>query len=196
MARASLFYAERPKPPASLTSEQHGHTTDDMALEKGTAEKGVQDAAHTCPGEAPLTGGERAMAAKATGTRHFQQQEYHRAALNYSLALRLLDAASPAAAAILSNRSGAHSKLGQWEKALEDAERAIRLNGTCAKFWCRKGAALLGMGQAGEAVKAYKKASQVEPGYAGAREGLAATKEAIRDGQRRYEEMWGQSSTL
>lgn len=132
-----------------------------------------------------------AQVAKGKATQLFRNGDYMRACKNYSFALRLLPARSASSAILLSNRSAAFAKLGQWDRALEDAEAAIRIDGNNGKFWCRKGAALVGSNQAGEAVKAYKRASAVEPGYQGAAAGLAAAKEAIREGQRRYAAMWG-----
>jgi tetratricopeptide (TPR) repeat protein len=148
--------------------------------------------AHTGPPQpGAASASDPAAAAKAAGTRKFKEGDFQRAALNYSLALRLLGGAAPEMAAVLSNRSAAYATLGKWESALEDAERAVKLDGTCAKYWCRKGAALVGLGQAGEAVKVYKQAAKVDPGYAGAREGLSAAQEAILSAQRRYADMWG-----
>ena len=137
----------------------------------------------------------RAGAAQTAGSSLFKQGEFQRAALNYSLALRLLPAQGTQQSALLrSNRSAAYAKLGQWEQALEDAEAALKVDGKCAKFWCRKGAALVGLGQAGEALKIYKQALKIDPGYEGARSGLAAAHAAIQEAQRRYDEMWGSSN--
>ena len=132
-----------------------------------------------------------ASRASAAGTAKFRAGDFQKAAHNYSLALRLSAGQRPACAAILSNRSAAHAKLGQWEKALEDADRAVKLGGTCAKYLCRRGAALVGLGQAGEAVKVYQEAAKLEPEYAGAHSGLHAAKQAVSEAQRRYEAMWG-----
>ena len=133
----------------------------------------------------------RAAAAQATGNECFKAGDYQRAALRYSLALRLFERAAPQRAALLSNRSAAHAKLGRWEQALEDAESAVKLDSMNAKFWCRKGAALVGLGQAGEAVKMYKHAQQVDPSYASAQEGLLAAREAIKAAEQCYRDMHG-----
>lgn len=135
----------------------------------------------------------KAHAALVAGTECFKAGEFQRAALNYSLALRLLGAGAPQRATVLSNRSAAHAKLGRWEKALADAEAGVKIDhdGGSAKLLCRKGAALVGLGQAGEAVKVYKQAQKADPSYAGAAAGLQAAQEAIAAAERRYAEMWG-----
>jgi tetratricopeptide (TPR) repeat protein len=130
----------------------------------------------------------RAEAAKAAGTRHFRAGAFQRSALAYTLALRL----APRDAVAASNRSAAHARLGCWQRALDDAEAAIKLEPGRAKYWCRKGTALVGLGQAGDGVKAFKRARELEPGYAGAVAGLREAKAAIQAGQRRYEQMWGE----
>ena len=60
------------------------------------------------------------------------------------------------------------------------------------KGYGRKGAALTGLGQGGEAVKAYLAGLAVEPESEALREGLATAKAKIREAQGRYEEMWGE----
>lgn len=133
----------------------------------------------------------RCAAAKAQGNALFAAGSFDRAAHAYSLALRLSSGRGAEATTLLSNRSAAHAKLGRWQAALEDAERGVKMDGSSAKLLCRKGAALVGLGQAGEGVKAYLKAREVDPGYAGATEGLQLAKAAIRDAQARYNAMWG-----
>jgi stress-induced-phosphoprotein 1 len=49
------------------------------------------------------------------------------------------------------------------QKRLEDAERAVRAAPNWGKGYARRGAALIGLGQAGEAVKAYAAGLAVEP---------------------------------
>lgn len=129
----------------------------------------------------------RGVAAKARGNTHFRNGEFQRAVFQYSLSLRLLGRDG----ALYSNRSAANAKLAKWEEALSDAELAVKQDPKSGKFWCRKGAALVGLGQAGEGIKAYKQASAVEPGYQGAQEGLQLAKDAIRRAQQSYEDMWG-----
>ena len=54
-----------------------------------------------------------------------------------------------------SNRSAALCGVGHWDKALTDAERCLKLAPSWGKGFARKGAALVGLGQGGEALKVY-----------------------------------------
>ena len=72
-------------------------------------------------------------------------------------------------------------------------------NSTCTttkwgKGYGRKGAALTGLGQGGEAVKAYLAGLGQEPDNQALRAGLAEAKNAIREAQNRYKEMWGKDA--
>ena len=84
-----------------------------------------------------------------------------------------------------------YASQGQWEKALEDGERCIKLAPGWGKGFARKAAALLGLGQAGEALKVYMAGLKAEPGNDPCKKGIAEAKESIRMHQQRYEEMWG-----
>eukprot|EP00227_Mantoniella_beaufortii_P008662 CAMPEP_0197596448 /NCGR_PEP_ID=MMETSP1326-20131121/25102_1 /TAXON_ID=1155430 /ORGANISM="Genus nov. species nov., Strain RCC2288" /LENGTH=130 /DNA_ID=CAMNT_0043162949 /DNA_START=21 /DNA_END=409 /DNA_ORIENTATION=- len=95
---------------------------------------------------------------------------------------------------LFSNRSGAYCGCGKYEEALADAERCIRMAPKWGKGYGRKGAALTGLGQGGEAVKAYLAGLAAEPESESLREGLAEAKAKIREGQTKYEEMWGKQA--
>ena len=87
----------------------------------------------------------------------------------------------------------AHAGAGRWEEALADADRCVAVSPRWGKAHARRGAALLGLGQAGEAVKAYAAGLAAEPGCAASQAGLASAKAAIREAQARYTAMWGNS---
>ena len=70
----------------------------------------------------------------------------------------------------------------------------MRLAPKWGKGYGRKGAALTGLGQGGEAVKAYLAGLAVEPESEALRGGLAEAKAAIRAAQDRYKEMWGKDA--
>jgi tetratricopeptide (TPR) repeat protein len=131
---------------------------------------------------------QHAEAAKARGNVAFAAGQFSRAVMAYSIALRF----DRGNAVLLSNRSAAHAAAGNFAGALEDADRAVRATPRWGKAHARRGAALLGLGQAGEAVKAYLAGLAAEPGAEYLREGLAEAKQAIRDAQARYTEMWGE----
>ena len=93
-----------------------------------------------------------------------------------------------------SNRSAALCAVGNYERALTDAERCIKLAPDWGKGHARKGAALIGLGQGGEAVKAYLKGLHVDPENEALKGGLTEAKESIRQAKARYEEYWGKSA--
>lgn len=135
----------------------------------------------------------KADAAKVRGNKAFNAGDHVKAVTQYSMAIRLC----PDDAVYWSNRSGARCALRQYEGALEDAQRAIKLRPTWGKAHARKGAALVGMGQAGEGVKAYKTGLAACPDSERAplEEGLREAKAAIRAHQQRFNDMWGNTGS-
>ena len=77
-----------------------------------------------------------------------------------------------AEAVLLSNRSASHARLAQYQAALEDANEAVTLRPDWGKAHGRRGAALLGMGEAAHAVEAYKLGLSHDPSSAILQEGL------------------------
>ena len=128
-----------------------------------------------------------AAEAKRKGNEAFAANDYAKAVKQFTMAIRM-DAKNHV---LFSNRSAARAGLGKYEDALSDAERCIRMAPKWGKGYGRKGAALTGLGQGGEAVKAYLAGLAVEPENASLRDGLAEAKAAIRSAQDRYKEMWG-----
>ena len=128
--------------------------------------------------------------AKTRGNEAFQRGNFQKSTYHYSMAIRL----DPGNHVNYSNRSASHASQGKWQNALEDAEKCIRLAPDWGKGFARKAAALLGMGQAGEALKVYKAGLKAEPGNVACKNGIASAKESIRMHQQRYEDMWGKSS--
>ncbi|KAH8369013.1 hypothetical protein KR200_002754 [Drosophila serrata] len=64
---------------------------------------------------------------------------------------------------LYSNRSAAHAKAGNFESALEDAEKTIELNPTWAKGYSRKGAAAAGLQDFMKAFEAYNEGLKYDP---------------------------------
>lgn len=81
------------------------------------------------------------------------------------------------------NRSYAYSHLGQYERALEDANVAIILEPTHAKCHLRRGIALSGLELYAEAQRAYERTMELDPGN------KYALKNLKKDGVRRIVEM-------
>ena len=159
-------------------ASRRGYRTVEAVLDRGPIACDVRWA----PSRAPRPDTE--AAAKALGNAAFAQGDWSgpRAAVgHYTDALllhRLAIAAGVAGDAtsesvLLSNRSAAHAKLAQYHAALEDADAAVALRPTWGKAHGRRGAALLGLGDARKAEAAYHEGLAHEPGAVGLQEGLA-----------------------
>ena len=133
--------------------------------------------------------------AKKKGNAAFAVGDYGKAAKQFTMAIRVDKANNTPNHVLFSNRSGALAGCGRYEDALADAERCIRMAPTWGKGFGRKGAALVGLGQGGEATKAYLAGLVVDPGSEALRAGLAEAKAAIRVAQGRYTEMWGKQAS-
>lgn len=79
-----------------------------------------------------------------------------------------------------SNRSAAYSSQAKWAEALRDAVRCTELQPTWPKGFCRKGAAMVGMGQPVEGIKCFKAALAVDSTYEPARQAMQEAAAAIR----------------
>ena len=72
-----------------------------------------------------------------------------------------------------SNRSAAHAKLGNFARALEDADAAVAAQPKWAKAHARRGAALTGLGNYARALEAYQACLELDPHHAAARDAVA-----------------------
>ena len=120
--------------------------------------KDVQDVVNEC------------MHNKARGNEAFGTGEYGQAILMYSLALDKAEELPPDAPStvfardvIYSNRAACFLKLGQHEKAEEDARKALEINPDNVKANFRQGLALHAMGQYRLAMPILAKAHKIEP---------------------------------
>lgn len=91
------------------------------------------------------------------GNDSFALHQWDAAVIHYTRAIE----SHPVEASLWTNRSAAYLAKGWHPQALHDADRALALQPTWFKPWSRKGAALLGLGKASEAVTAYKKALEL-----------------------------------
>ena len=92
-------------------------------------------------------------------------------------------AAAAAESVLLSNRSAAHAKLGQYHSALDDANAAVALRPSWGKAHGRRGAALLGLGDPRNAEEAYREGLEHEPTSAQLKEGLEEASRRIGEPQ-------------
>lgn len=66
-------------------------------------------------------------------------------------------------AVLYSNRSAAYAKLGKYDLALNDAEKAVQIKPDWSKAYSRKGTALVYLGKLDEAIETYEKGLQIDP---------------------------------
>ena len=80
---------------------------------------------------------------------------------------------------LYSNRSGAHASLKNYQEALDDANKTTEIKPDWAKGWGRKGSALHGLSNLGEAKEAFEKALELEPTNAQAKSGLESVQRSL-----------------
>jgi stress-induced-phosphoprotein 1 len=105
---------------------------------------------------------EQVDALKVKGNEALNEGKFGEAVNFYSEAITL----DPTNHVLYSNRSAAHAKAEEWDDALKDADKTVELNPSWARGYSRKGAALHGLAMFDEAITAYKKGLELEPGSA------------------------------
>ncbi|ODM18203.1 hypothetical protein SI65_06074 [Aspergillus cristatus] len=116
-----------------------------------------------------------ADALKAEGNKAFSAKDYSTAIDKFTQAIAI-EASNHI---LYSNRSAVYSAQGDYQRALDDANKATELKPDWSKGWVRKGAALRGQGDLLAAHDAYEEALNLEPGNDQAKSGFAAVKRAI-----------------
>merc|ERR1712054_713838 len=101
----------------------------------------------------------KAEAKRQSGNEMFRANDFMQAAMEYTAALEL----NPSVAALYAYRSQCWLKLGNHEKALEDAMKCIEIEPTNAKGWFRKGVSYHAMSKYTDAIPALLEAEKLEP---------------------------------
>ncbi|XP_026732808.1 stress-induced-phosphoprotein 1 [Trichoplusia ni] len=91
---------------------------------------------------------------------------------------------------LYSNRSAAYAKDENYTAALADADQTITLNPTWSKGYSRKGSALAYLGRHEEAIAAYEKGLELEPGNEQLASGLAEVKKQAAELQVKTEQLF------
>lgn len=91
---------------------------------------------------------------------------------------------------LYSNRSAAHAKAGNYAAALEDANQTVSINPSWSKGYSRKGSALAYLGKLNDAVAAYEKGLELEPGNQQLASGLAEVKKQVQAAEHRKAELY------
>lgn len=116
---------------------------------------------------------ERSEEYRMEGNRLFGMQCYEDAVGMYTRACN----ASPMDYRGYSNRCASYTAMGKYKEALADADQAVTLEEKVAKVWGRKGLAHACLKQHQEAVKAYDRAVDLDPGNGSYLEALQKAKE-------------------
>jgi tetratricopeptide (TPR) repeat protein len=115
---------------------------------------------------------EEAEKAKEDGNKAFAKGDFALATENFTLAINL----DPNNHVYYANRSAALLKMAKLDDALDDADRAIKINPLYAKGHLRKGQALAIIGRIDLAVTAMEEAVRLDPNNESLQEALAGTK--------------------
>jgi tetratricopeptide (TPR) repeat protein len=107
-------------------------------------------------GKSPV---EQAAAFKEKAGRSFQNRHWAEARDAYNQAIDL----NPTDHTLYSNRSATFIEMGNFAKALEDAEKTIELKADWARGYFRKGTALEGLLRYPEATQAFAAGCKVDP---------------------------------
>ncbi|KAA8645600.1 hypothetical protein EYZ11_001812 [Aspergillus tanneri] len=116
-----------------------------------------------------------ADALKAEGNKAFSAKDYSTAIEKFTQAIEI----EPQNHILYSNRSAVYSAQAEYQKALDDANKATEIKPDWSKGWSRKGAACRGLGDLLAAHDAYEEALKIEPGNEQAKSGFNAVKRAI-----------------
>jgi len=110
---------------------------------------------------APLSGDRRLQAElkRESGNAMFRANDFMQAAMEYTAALEL----DPTIDTLYANRSQCWLKLGNHEKAFDDALKCTEFDPSNAKGWFRKGMSLHAMERYAEAIPDLLEAEKLEP---------------------------------
>lgn len=100
----------------------------------------------------------KAEGLKLEGNKAMATKDFDLAIKKYSEAIEVL----PTNAVYYANRAAAHSSTKNYDQAIEDAEAAIKTDPTYSKGYSRLGYAKFALGEAEEALEAYKKVLDIE----------------------------------
>lgn len=111
----------------------------------------------------------------AKGNEAFSSGDFTNAILHFTEAIKL----APTNHVLYTNRYAAHASLHQYDDALSDAKKTIKLKPYWTKGYSLLGAAYLGLNQFELAVTAYKKGLDIDPTDEALKSGLANAEASV-----------------
>lgn len=114
---------------------------------------------------------------KAQGNQSFAAKDFTKAIEYFTKAI---DASPTPNHVLYSNRSASYASLKNFKKALEDAEECVKVNDSWAKGYNRVASAQHGLGNLDDAKTSYKKALELDPSNAMAKDGLKSVEDSER----------------
>ena len=114
---------------------------------------------------------------KMNGNSCFKKEKYHSAICFYSMAIKL----DNTNAVLYANRAATKSQLNNHEGALKDCERAIDLDPTYSKAYCRMGLVYFSLQQYTMAVEYYEAAVMLDPNNSYFRNNLENAKKKVEE---------------
>lgn len=116
---------------------------------------------------------------KNEGNRLMKEEKYNEALVSYGRAIAL-DASNPI---YYCNRAAAFSRLGDYQKAVDDCNQALRYDPNYGKAYGRLGLAYSKMNRHQEAIDAYKNALRVEPDNQDYKNNMEVTQQRLEEQQ-------------
>lgn len=101
----------------------------------------------------------------------------------------------PGCHVLYSNRSAAHARMGEWAKALEDADACVKHNLGWPRGYSRRAAALEGMEKLDEAIAAHEKVLALDAGNAASQQAIEVLNEKKRQRQGGEDDAYAGSSS-
>lgn len=123
---------------------------------------------------------------KEKGNAALSVGQYETAISHYTEAITL----DPNNHVLYSNRSAAYAKAENYPLALVDANKTVELAPTWSKGYSRKGSALAFLGKFDEAIAAYEKGLELEPGNAQLAAGLEEVKKQAAELKLKTEQLF------
>lgn len=116
---------------------------------------------------------------KNEGNRLMKEEKYNEALVAYGRAIAL-DASNPI---YYCNRAAAYSRIGDFQKAVDDCNQAIRYDKNYGKAYGRLGLAYSKMQRHQEAIEAYQNALRIEPDNQDYKNNMEVTQQRLEEQQ-------------